>query len=381
MVNLPGRNDRRRRVLKEEILSASSSQAVSRPVVASGSAGGWLRYSDAAGVENHPQITDFVPRRHSTIALLVFMGLASTATLGALHYFAGAITMLAGVRQTNAFTMEAPGSMAGWVSAVVLLVACVMTLLIYSIRRHRIDDFRGRYRVWLGVAVSCLMLSASCVVGLNQMMADALSHFTGWSAMRAGAVWWLTIGGLPLLWIAIRALIDVRECRVAAVLLIAALVCYGVSGAGYFGFFPATELRVQTLAVGASLMLGHWLLLASSVAYARFVVLDAQGLITQRRRSATAKAKTAAPLKRQVDERKQSMATASATGSSVAASRPTLQVAKTPAEPSRWVDGSRPERDHRYEDEDEDEASDDDRKLSKSERKRLRKLKAQNRAA
>ena len=28
------------------------------------------RYSDAAGVENHPQITDFVPRRYRTIALL-----------------------------------------------------------------------------------------------------------------------------------------------------------------------------------------------------------------------------------------------------------------------------------------------------------------------
>jgi hypothetical protein len=380
MVNLPGRNDRRRRVLKEEILSASSSQAVSRPV-ATGSAGDSPRYSDAAGVENHPQITDFIPRRHGTIAMLVLLGLATTATLSGLHYFSGTIGALAGLQQTSPFDMEAAGSMAAWVSAVVLLVASVTTLLIYSIRRHRIDDFRGRYRVWLGVAVSCLMLSASCVVGLNQMMADSLSHFTGWSAMRAGAVWWVTIGGLPLVWIALRALIDVRECRVAAVLLITSLTCYGVSGAGYFGFVPAAELRVQTLIVGASLMLGHWLMLAASVAYARYVVLDAQGLVKHHRPAAAAKAKSAAPLRKQVEERKQTAVAATASSSPAAAVRPTLQVAKTPAEPSRWVDGSRPERDHRFADDDEDEASDDDRKLSKSERKRLRKLKAQSRAA
>ena len=63
MVNLPGR-DRRRRVLKDEVLSASTNYSslprrrmTMRPDAAP-------RYSDAAGVENHPQITDFVPRRY-----------------------------------------------------------------------------------------------------------------------------------------------------------------------------------------------------------------------------------------------------------------------------------------------------------------------------
>jgi len=45
-----------------------------------------------------------------------------------------------------------------------------------------------------------------------------------------------------------------------------------------------------------------------------------------------------------------------------------------------WIDGSRTEHDH-YEDECHDESSDAAHKLNKSERKRLRKLKAQRRAA
>jgi hypothetical protein len=56
-----------------------------------------------------------------------------------------------------------------------------------------------------------------------------------------------------------------------------------------------------------------------------------------------------------------------------------IQPAKTPADSKSWIDGSRPERES-YDDADDDDSSGPSR-LSKSERKRLRKLKAQNRAA
>jgi hypothetical protein len=57
-----------------------------------------------------------------------------------------------------------------------------------------------------------------------------------------------------------------------------------------------------------------------------------------------------------------------------------VQTAKIPADASRWVDGSRFEREHYDEDEDED-SSDGERKRSKSDRKKLRKMKTQGRAA
>src|SRR5882672_4650847 len=84
MVNFPGRSDRRRRVLKEEVRSASGSRATLHADMGDDAP----RYSDAAGVENHPQVTDFVPRRYSTIALLGIFGVAATAVTAALHYFA-----------------------------------------------------------------------------------------------------------------------------------------------------------------------------------------------------------------------------------------------------------------------------------------------------
>src|SRR5262252_8477665 len=73
MVNFPGRSDRRRRVLKEEVLSASA-RAKSRSNDRDDAGEDAPRYSEAAGVENHPQVTDFVPRRYSTIAMLGLFG-------------------------------------------------------------------------------------------------------------------------------------------------------------------------------------------------------------------------------------------------------------------------------------------------------------------
>ena len=58
-----------------------------------------------------------------------------------------------------------------------------------------------------------------------------------------------------------------------------------------------------------------------------------------------------------------------------------LTSAKSTARPQEWVDGSRRERD-RYEAADDDmDAAAGDHKLSKAERKQMRKLKARNRAA
>src|SRR3954451_5667309 len=107
MVNFPGRNDRRRRVLKEEVRSASGSRATLPADVADDAP----RYSDAAGVENHPQVTDFVPRRYSTIALLGLFGAGATAITAALQYFVLPITTAANMNGVSAIDLTARGNL------------------------------------------------------------------------------------------------------------------------------------------------------------------------------------------------------------------------------------------------------------------------------
>ncbi|MCI0334176.1 MAG: hypothetical protein L0228_13240 [Planctomycetes bacterium] len=335
------------------------------------------RYSDAASVENHPQITDFVPRRYRTIVMLLVMGLATTATLGALHHFAPTVAAFAGLPTLRPFDLSAAGSLAAWISAVVLFLASITCLLLYSIRRHRIDDFRGRYRIWLGASVACFVLSANSVAGLHHVLACSLSHFAGWTALRDGAAWWLAFAGLPIAWIGVRVLLDVTECRLAAFLVFAAATCYAAATASYLGFVPATALLNASLITGVTIFLGNWFTFAAVVSYARYVVLDAQGLVTSRR-----------PVVKKSRE-KSSEKAKPASEPKPAATQPTLlsvanyarkaSQSDADADSKKWIDGSRPERES-YDDDDDDDSSGSTR-LSKADRKRLRKLKAQNRAA
>ena len=381
MVNFPGRNGRRRRVLNEEVLAASSSHAALRAVPKIDSTRAVPRYSDAAGVENHAQITDFVPRRYRSIALLTLGGCLTTALVALLHYFAAPIATATGADEIAAFDLMAPGSVSAWVASVVLLFNSAGCLVVYSIRRHRIDDFRGRYRIWLAATAACVLLSANSVAGFHNVLAGAMSHLMGWTALRGGAIWWLLPLGLPLAWIAARAIFDVKESRLAGCLLAVSMCCYMVAGATSLGAISLTDSRLELVIAGSTLLAGHWFALAAIGSYARFVVLDAQGLIaTQPRIKSKRKSqKPAGHSSGHVTEK--TVAGGPATLSTADYARRNQQLAqsaRSSAAASQWVDGSRPERD-RYEDGDDD--CGDDRKLSKSERKRLRKLKMQNRAA
>jgi hypothetical protein len=379
MVNFPGRSDRRRRVLKEEVLSAPA-RAKSRSDDRDNADEDAPRYSEAAGVENHPQVTDFVPRRYSTIAMLGLFGVASSAATAALHYFVLPMATANGMQSGAAIDLAGRSNVSAWLSSIVLFMGSAFCVMTYSLRKHRIDDYRGRYRVWMSAALACLMLSANSVIGLHQVLADALTRVTGWSMLQDGAIWW-AVAGLPLAWIFVRLMVDVRECRVAAATMTAAGICYAVSAASYFGYGPAVEPQMRPILISAPLLLGHWLAFTAVVANARFVVLDAQGLVKVPRRT-HAKSKRAAStpvIKTPVSKAAQAATTTSVASPTVPISRATIQTVKTPADSSRWVDGSRFEREG-YDDED-DDSSDGDRKLSKSERKRMRKIKTQGRAA
>ena len=56
------------------------------------------RYSEAAGIENHPQVTDFLPRRYRTIGCWRRSASVTTAAIEALHMFVASIAGKSGSR-------------------------------------------------------------------------------------------------------------------------------------------------------------------------------------------------------------------------------------------------------------------------------------------
>jgi hypothetical protein len=163
---------------------------------------------------------------------------------------------------------------------------------------------------------------------------------------------------------------------------VTSICSYVVAGTTALGALTVGDLRDESTIAGAALLAGHWLALAAVVSYARYIVLDAQGLVAAKPRI-TGKRKTLKPAgASKTDDAQLTSVERPTTLSATDFARRKQQIAaqstKSPATASKWVDGSRPERDL-YEDGDDE--SDDGRKLSKSERKRQRKIKMQNRAA
>ena len=257
-----------------------------------------------------------------------------------------------GFASTAAFDLTRRGSMAAWLSAVVLLLAAVTCLLIYSLRRHRIDDFAGRIACGWRAALACLVLSVEqrrrrCISSWPTLC----GHYTGWTALRDGAAWWLVLGGLPLAGSRCGPGSMPRDAAWPRRCLCAAIVCYGVvRWRAILGFVP----------VGRSASRSRWSLGARAAAWPlaaagrRRIVCPVcrarrPGLDHQcRRRSRSQAEAQAAPVKK--DQRRRRATTTRLRPQSRRfrqrlrlVGRPCRLGEDDPPNSSRWVDGSRPE--------------------------------------
>jgi hypothetical protein len=351
------RGGRRRRVLNEEARAAGFKATVSLSVTGGAAA---PRYGELASVEHHPQITDYVPRRKRTVLAAIALGTALAATAQVLvHGAASAAAVLPGVAVTDVARQLASG-LTAWTSAIALLTVAGLSRLIYSLRRHRIEDVRGGYRVWNWIAGGALAASVDSVVGVHSLASAIAAAATGWSLTSGGQEWWLIPTLVVAAWIGVRLIREIAECRSALTLVIATAGCYGVAAAALLGWAP-TWLGAWTDALTSAVpMVGHTLSLAAMLVFARYVVLDVQDLIEHKPRGA---AKTATkPAAKET--------TAPIVAMTPAAATPPARREQQPTAAADW-------------DEAEDAADESDerdaRYLSKSERKRLRKQ--QRRAA
>jgi hypothetical protein len=353
MASSMARDGRRRRVLNDEVRSASGVNLA--PFHTAGGDPDAPRYGEQAGVEHHPQVTDFVPRRKRTMLVTLLAGLSTAAAAQALIYFAEPIAA-AVPGTTVALVDKLAHGVTAWTSAIALVTIALLAKLMFSLRRHRVDDYQGRYRVWRWVVWSALLASINSVVSAHELLAHAAIGVTGYSLTSAGNEWWLAPLTLVCGWIFIRLLLEVSESRSSLALMLTASVCYSTAAAGALGFAPAAFGPWGAAAIGAATLAGHTMLLVGMMVFGRYVVLDVQGLIDHSPRPASPKtarkpAEQAPPLK-----------LATSTAPEIKTAQPAVHAAPSYDRPTAAAEDD----DH------------DVRRLSKAEKKRLRK---QNRAA
>ncbi|MDZ4819624.1 MAG: hypothetical protein SGJ20_11685 [Planctomycetota bacterium] len=263
--------EKRRRVLAEE--RAAEGAAAPSTARQSRTSRGGETYTDAARRNHQPRLTDLVPRGNWTFC---FIGIAGVSLIALLLFAHHATQPVEWFRSVRTFDLQSPSSLAGWFSSATLMLSAMLSFLIYRLRRCRLDDYRGRYRVWLWTSIGLAIASVNSIAGLHLAIQHAMVHWTEQTVVGNGEIWWLGPVGLLTVSLAIRLALDVRVSRLAITCLTLGTLFW--TTALVMQLMSAVDQYPELVLVQAGLRLtGQSTLLFGFLGYARYVVLDANG--------------------------------------------------------------------------------------------------------
>lgn len=242
-----------------------------------------------------PSIADLLPRKPLVLGLLFLAGLLAIAGLEALYHFMPRLAAQATDGRIAAFDLDSEGSLGAWFSSLLLLFAGLMSLQIWSLRRHRRDDYHGRYRVWFWAALVWFLMSIDEACSLHEGFKELMSNTTGRRLFGDGSLWWILAYGLVLGVLGIRLLLEVRSCRTSTTFFVLAGLSWSAAILWQLDLvMPPSGARSVMVEEGCE-MLGNLLLLTALAIYARYVLMDVEGLLptSGKRRKKKAKAEPA----------------------------------------------------------------------------------------
>jgi hypothetical protein len=242
----------------------------------------------------------------------------------------------------------AVSSLQAWLAQMWLAVAAGTALVVRLMRRHRRDDYQGRYRAWGWLAGLLLLTACAGVVPAGSLVGAVVTDSTGMAFGPGGIGWWFALATAAYMPVVLWAVLPLHERRGTAVWTGLALTAWAASAAWSWQAATAPS-PLLAFGVRAAWTTGAALMAIALLTAARSVIREVRGLVGTR--------ETAAPAK-------------PTRGVQAQVTEPTRPVVTSPAE-SRdadddedagdtvdYTDGSEPEQ----------------RFLSKSERKRLKKL-------
>ena len=276
-----GQHDRRRRLLTDELSHASQWPACrqwsdERPPPRKSE-----HYGDAPFLEQQLRLFDLIPRR---LVILVGLLLTGVGMLAGLEFaYAWMLDhVAAGGASVAALDLAAQGSLGCWFSSLMLLTASATAILVYTVRRNRVDDYQGRYRIWLWAAACWFLLATDQAASLREAFRELMIGLTATRLLGDGSIWWAIFYIALLGAVGSRLWMDMRPNWPAIAALSMAGAAFGLAIMIRLGWIaPASSADEVMFRMGA-LMSGSLLLLAAMSLHARHVLLDAEGLLPQR---------------------------------------------------------------------------------------------------
>ena len=239
---------------------------------------GGKAYSNSAQRRYQKKTTDLIPKRYRSVALMVMLLVASVCGLNLLSAYSVDWRDQLTASQIEAFALSGQGSLARWFVSFLLILSSLASLQLYALRQHRCDDYRGTYRLWGWLAVLFLLSSIQCSVDLLGLIHTAVASLVG-TLPGDRLVWLVTAKLLLLSALVVRGLFEVRVSRVALAGGVLAWIGFTtaiVLPIPSVGDRLALELPLY---YGNALLIGTSAVFLSVVMYARFVFLHSNGLL------------------------------------------------------------------------------------------------------
>jgi hypothetical protein len=265
---------RRRRVLMDASPGADAEKDETKP--APSSARGPVRaYAAAVLTDRQPHLADLIPRRAFTVVMLALIGLTVIASIEAIYIHLQPM-LIAGANLPGIDLLR-PGSLSQWFSSVVLALGAAMSLMIYSIRVHRVDDYRGRYRVWLWTAGALVWASISTATSIHESLNVAAQQIPGVGHAGMANHLWLAAYAVVFGGLAVRLTGEVWPSLETFAGLAISATLYVLAIVLELGLLSVEGAVLATVAQSSAVMLAHGMLVYSLALYGRHVHLDAQG--------------------------------------------------------------------------------------------------------
>lgn len=243
-------------------------------------------YHESVLSDRQRRVSEFIPLRPFAVTMTILLLLTAVAAIEALYIFtapleghaAAAARSAGGEHAFAALDLAARGNLGSWFSSLLFAGGSLAVMGLLSIRVHRVDDYRGRYRVWWWIAAALLWASIDTATGLHDALGQGIQILAGDSMPGGRDLMWIGVYGLVFGTLATRAAFEIWSSLLAVVSMSCAALLYFACIGWQIGILPALGDVVLTNVVASTLaLLAHVSLVVGVLLYARHVHLDAQG--------------------------------------------------------------------------------------------------------
>jgi hypothetical protein len=376
------RDERRRRVLMEDAAGDASGEENASPPKRSRTKAGDPApspYAGAAWEEGQPRITALLPLRRLTLWLWLLACSSVAGLLVYLHVASRTWRERFPAVDFSALDLAARGSLGAWFSSLLLAWAGIASVQVYLIRRHRNDDYQGRYRLWPTIAGAFWLGSFVAAARLDRLAGELIATLSGvpMQGMPIGVGLLAAIVaacGLRLIW-------EIRPSRGALALLAMASGCYLGAAVMTMDWVSIPEPWTSAGAPIAC-MAGNIFVLLTVAVFGRYVHLQARGELIVRPRKVKAPREKAKkqpePQEGGAAKKRASKSDLDESAKSGSKEPPAEKKPSPPAASSKPAGKSPPTLSINSDDDEDDESPSP---LSKAERRRLRKQSKQKQRA